>query len=121
MRYKVNPTKQTTAGCQRAIFRPSATRPRAISAGVSSDAARVVRGQMLVAQEHGRDARGVEQPPERVAVPREVVPDRARAQAGVDADEEQARSRDHDVLERRHRNPAVRPRYSGAVSPPASR
>ncbi len=48
IRYRLRPTKATTEGCQSAIFRVRITRPRAISAGVSSAAVRVVRAQRLV-------------------------------------------------------------------------
>src|SRR5262249_35789566 len=47
-RYTVMPTKATTLGLRRAIFRASARRPSAYSAGASSAAERVARGTMFV-------------------------------------------------------------------------
>jgi hypothetical protein len=45
----------------------------------------------------GREARGVEQPPERIARACEVMTELARARAGVDPDEQDLRSLAHDV------------------------
>ena len=47
-RYTVTPTKATTAGRARPIFRARSRRPSAYSAGVSSAAARVARGTIFV-------------------------------------------------------------------------
>ena len=50
---------------------------------------KVLAGEFLLRrEERGREAGGVEQPPERVALAREVMPERARALAGVDPHEE---------------------------------
>jgi hypothetical protein len=46
-----------------------------------------------------REARGVEQAPERVARPGEVVAEQARARARVDADKQDLRARCEDVGE----------------------
>ena len=70
-----------------------------------------------VVEQHRRQARGGEQPPERVAVAREVVADRARAQAGIDADQQHPRVGTSDV----ERQPPDIAEVRGLTAPRARR
>jgi hypothetical protein len=53
--------------------------------------------------ELGREPRGMQQPPERIARAGEVVAELSRACARVDADEQDARARREDVGQARQR------------------